>query len=182
MNLDLICVIMIESQTHDYNVTGGWIFRPGKLLSSRYSVWDISLHILVQNPAAQSNSTRCVTSLSFRSSLSASNAALIRTHVTARWSAQHLVSSVLCSLNHWEMSPCLTKWTGFLSTIVTAVRIYSIFSGDSMKTLLLYSRLMTTFFLGLLLPPIDLLWLRLHSSWKGVCLAVLLLLDIQTNK
>lgn len=23
MNLDLICVIMIESQTHDYNVTGG---------------------------------------------------------------------------------------------------------------------------------------------------------------
>ncbi|KAJ5236859.1 hypothetical protein N7489_006950 [Penicillium chrysogenum] len=30
----------------------------------------------------------------------------------------------------------------------------------------------------LLLPPIDILWLRLHSSWKGVCPAVLLLLDI----
>lgn len=36
-------------------------------------------------------------------------------------------------------------------------------------------------FLDLLLPPIDILWLRLHSSWKGVCPAVLLLLDIQTN-
>ncbi|KAJ5835187.1 hypothetical protein N7447_001213 [Penicillium robsamsonii] len=35
--------------------------------------------------------------------------------------------------------------------------------------------------LDLLLPLVDLLWLRLHSNWKGVCSAVLLLY-IQTNK
>ncbi|KAJ5209144.1 hypothetical protein N7449_003523, partial [Penicillium cf. viridicatum] len=69
-----------------------------------------------QDLTAQPNPTRCVTSLFFRSSLSASNAALIRTRVTARWLARHSVSSVLCR---------------FLSTIVAAVFCYplSIFCG-----------------------------------------------------
>lgn len=74
------------------------------------------------------------------------------------------------------------KRTGFFTTIVAAVSKYSIFSGGSLKTLLIDSRLMTNYSLGRLLPPIDLLWLRLHSNRKGVCPAVLVLLDFQTNK
>ncbi|KAJ5846091.1 hypothetical protein N7534_009760 [Penicillium rubens] len=53
----------------------------------------ISLHIPVQGPATQPNLRPCVTSLSFRSFLSAFNAALIRTHATVRWWAQQ---SIFC--------------------------------------------------------------------------------------
>ncbi|KAJ5843325.1 uncharacterized protein N7525_001066, partial [Penicillium rubens] len=52
-----------------------------------------------QGPATQPNLRPCVTSLSFRSFLSAFNAALIRTHATVRWWAQQSVSSILlCEL------------------------------------------------------------------------------------
>jgi hypothetical protein len=46
-----------------------------------------------------------------------------------------LVSSVILHVNCCKMSPCLTKSTGFFSTIVAAVSKHSIFSGHSMKTL-----------------------------------------------